>query len=82
LILVIVASGVDCTIAELAHTLAKVVKFKGNVVFDITKPDGAPRKLIDVSRLGDMGWQAQTSLEEGLCKIYAWFLENQSDIRL
>jgi GDP-L-fucose synthase len=77
-----VGTGVDCTIAELAHTLAKVVEFKGEVVFDTTKPDGAPRKLMDVSRLGDMGWQAQTSLEAGLCATYAWFLENQSDIRL
>ncbi|MFT7404848.1 GDP-L-fucose synthase [Zhongshania sp.] len=77
-----VGTGVDCTIAELAHTLAKVVEFKGDVVFDTTKPDGAPRKLMDVSRLGDMGWQAQTSLEAGLCATYAWFLEHQSDIRL
>ena len=77
-----VGTGVDCTIAELAHTLAKVVEFKGNVVFDTTKPDGAPRKLMDVSRLEDMGWQAQTSLEEGLRATYAWFLEHQSDIRV
>jgi GDP-L-fucose synthase len=77
-----VGTGVDCTIAELAHTLAKVVEFKGKVVFDTTKPDGAPRKLMDVSRLGDMGWQAQTSLEEGLRTTYAWFLEHQSDIRI
>ncbi|WP_269618878.1 GDP-L-fucose synthase [Zhongshania sp. BJYM1] len=77
-----VGTGIDCTIAELAHTLAKVVEFKGNVIFDTTKPDGAPRKLMDVSRLRDMGWQAQTTLEEGLRTTYAWFLEHQSDIRL
>lgn len=77
-----VGTGVDCTIAELAHTLAKVVGFKGDVVFDTSKPDGAPRKLMDVSRLGAMGWQAQTSLEEGLRSTYAWFLKNESDIRL
>ena len=77
-----VGTGVDCTIAELAHTLAKVVEFKGNVVFDTTKPDGAPRKLMDVSRLGEMGWHAQISLEDGLRTTYAWFLEHQSDIRL
>ncbi|MFT6330200.1 MAG: GDP-L-fucose synthase [Bermanella sp.] len=77
-----VGTGVDCTIAELAHTLAKVVEFKGSVVFDTTKPDGAPRKLMDVSRLRDMGWQAQTSLEEGLRATYAWFLKHESDIRV
>jgi GDP-L-fucose synthase len=77
-----VGTGVDCTIAELAHTLAKVVGFKGKVVFDTTKPDGAPRKLMDVSRLRDMGWHAQTSLEDGLRSTYAWFLAHQSDIRL
>ncbi|AKH67844.1 nucleoside-diphosphate-sugar epimerase [Spongiibacter sp. IMCC21906] len=77
-----VGTGVDCTIAELAHTLAKVVGFKGEVVFDTSKPDGAPRKLMDVSRLGAMGWQAQTSLEEGLRSTYAWFLKHESDIRL
>jgi GDP-L-fucose synthase len=77
-----VGTGVDCTIAELAHTLAKVVGFKGKVVFDTTKPDGAPRKLMDVSRLRDMGWHAQTSLEDGLHSTYAWFLAHQSDIRL
>lgn len=76
-----VGTGVDCTIAELAHTLAKVVEFKGNVIFDTTKPDGAPRKLMDVSRLGEMGWHAQISLEDGLRTTYAWFLEHQSDIR-
>lgn len=76
-----VGTGVDCTIAELAHTLAKVVEFKGSVIFDTTKPDGAPRKLMDVSRLGEMGWHAQISLEDGLRTTYAWFLEHQSDIR-
>lgn len=77
-----VGTGVDCTIAELAYTIAKVVGFKGSVVFDTTKPDGAPRKLMDVSRLADMGWRAQTSLEEGLRATYTWFLEHESDIRV
>ena len=77
-----VGTGVDCTIAELAYTLAKVVEFKGSIVFDTTKPDGAPRKLMDVSRLADMGWRAQTSLEVGLRATYSWFLEHESDIRV
>jgi GDP-L-fucose synthase len=77
-----VGTGVDCTIAELALTLAKVVGFKGEVVFDTTKPDGAPRKLMDVSRLKNMGWQAGITLEDGLRITYDWFLKNQADIRL
>jgi GDP-L-fucose synthase len=77
-----VGTGIDCTIAELAHTLAKVVGFEGRVVFDTTKPDGAPRKLMDVTRLKSMGWQAQISLEAGLKSTYDWFLQNQADIRV
>lgn len=77
-----VGTGIDCTIAELAHTLAKVVGFEGRVVFDTTKPDGAPRKLMDVTRLKSMGWQAQISLEAGLKATYDWFLQNQADIRV
>tara|TARA_R110000772_G_scaffold248454_1_gene362510 strand:+ start:13123 stop:14082 length:960 start_codon:yes stop_codon:yes gene_type:complete len=77
-----VGTGIDCTIAELAHTLAKVVGFEGRVVFDTSKPDGAPRKLMDVARLKSMGWQAQISLEAGLKSTYDWFLQNQADIRV
>lgn len=76
-----VGTGVDCTIAELAETLADVVGFKGRIVFDTSKPDGAPRKLMDVSRLSSMGWQARTSLREGLATTYAWFQANQDRFR-
>lgn len=76
-----VGTGVDCTIAELAETLADVVGFDGEVVYDSTKPDGTPRKLMDVSRLKAMGWQAKTSLKEGLSSTYAWFLNNQDRFR-
>ena len=76
-----VGSGVDCSIAELAVTLAEVVGFKGRVVFDPNKPDGAPRKLMDVSRLKAMGWEAKISLREGLVSTYEWFLANQSRFR-
>lgn len=76
-----VGTGVDCTIKELAETMAKVVGFKGDIVFDTTKPDGAPRKLMDVSRLKDLGWQASISLENGLRTTYLWFLENENLIR-
>lgn len=76
-----VGTGVDCTIREMAETMAKVVGFEGDVVFDASKPDGAPRKLMDVSRLADLGWQYKTSLEEGLAYTYQWFLANQDNFR-
>ena len=56
--------------------MKKVVGYKGKITFDSTKPDGAPRKLIDVTRLTDMGWKYSTSLENGLSKIYKWYLIN------
>ncbi len=67
-------TGVDCTIREMAETMAKVVGFEGDVVFDSTKPDGTPRKLMDVSRLADLGWRYSVSLEEGLTHTYQWVL--------
>lgn len=76
-----VGTGVDCTIRELVETVAKVVGFEGSIAFDATKPDGAPRKLMDVSRLKDLGWQYKTSLEQGLTETYQWFLENQDNFR-
>lgn len=71
-----VGTGEDCTIRELAQTIAKVTGFKGRLSFDSTKPDGPPRKLMDVSRLERLGWRASISLEEGLRDAYAWFSEN------
>ncbi|WP_269465658.1 GDP-L-fucose synthase [Vibrio alginolyticus] len=76
-----VGTGVDCTIREMAETMAKVVGFEGDVVFDSTKPDGTPRKLMDVSRLSDLGWRYQVDLEAGLTKTYQWFLANQDNFR-
>jgi GDP-L-fucose synthase len=76
-----VGTGMDCTIRELAETVAKVTGFKGQLKFDATKPDGTPRKLLDVSRLKKLGWKAGISLEEGLRHSYAWFLEHQADFR-
>jgi len=71
-----VGTGEDCTIHELAQTIAKVTGFKGRLSFDATKPDGASRKLMDVSRLELLGWRATISLEDGLRDAYAWFSEN------
>ncbi|WP_029408454.1 GDP-L-fucose synthase [Thiomicrorhabdus sp. Milos-T2] len=76
-----VGTGVDCTIRELVETVAKVTGYEGQIEFDATKPDGAPRKLMDVSRLERLGWKAKTSLEEGLAMTYEWFLAHQDDYR-
>ena len=77
-----VGTGVDCTIAELAQSMKKVVGFEGDLTFDATKPDGAPRKLLDVSRLHSLGWQSKISLEQGLNKTYDWFLKNEAKLRV
>lgn len=71
-----VGTGVDCTIRELAETAARVTGFEGRLVFDSSKPDGAPRKLMDVSRLKSLGWCASIDLEDGLINAYGWYLEN------
>ncbi len=76
-----VGTGVDCTIREMAETMAKVVGFEGDVVFDSSKPDGTPRKLMDVSRLASLGWKYKVDLENGLTKTYQWFLANQDNFR-
>jgi len=76
-----VGTGVDCTIREMAETMAKVVGFEGDIVFDSSKPDGTPRKLMDVSRLADLGWTYNIDLESGLSQTYDWFLANQDNFR-
>lgn len=76
-----VGTGIDCTIRELVETVAKVVGFNGEIVFDTSKPDGTPRKLMDVSRLERLGWKASVLLEDGLRATYRWFLDNQDSFR-
>lgn len=76
-----VGTGMDCTIRELAETVAKVTDFQGRLEFDATKPDGTPRKLMDVSRLADLGWKASISLEDGLRDAYQWYLNNIDSAR-
>ena len=76
-----VGTGVDCTIRELAETIARVTGFEGRLVFDSSKPDGTPRKLMDVSRLKSLGWQASISLEDGLASAYEWFRHNIDSVR-
>jgi len=77
-----VGSGVDVTIRELAETVAHVVGYTGNLTFDTGKPDGAPRKLMDVSRLTRLGWAYSIPLEDGIRSTYSWFLKQRSkDLR-
>ena len=75
-----VGSGKDITIKELAEIMKEVVGFEGKISFDNTKPDGSPRKLIDVSRLSKMGWKNSTSLREGLELTYNWYKNNLDNV--
>ncbi|MFU8763535.1 MAG: GDP-L-fucose synthase [Haliea sp.] len=76
-----VGTGVDCSISELAETMAEVTGFTGTLVFDTSKPDGTPRKLLDVSRLKALGWEAGIALREGLEDTYRWYLERAGEVR-
>ena len=76
-----VGSGKDITIKELADTIQKVVGHQGNILWDTSKPDGTPRKLMDVSKMKNMGWEYATELEDGIQKTYDWFLENIDSIK-
>ncbi|MGY6648837.1 GDP-L-fucose synthase family protein [Wenyingzhuangia sp. IMCC45574] len=71
-----VGTGVDLTIKELAETIQEAVGHKGEIIWDSSKPDGTPRKLMDVSKMHNLGWKHQVDLAEGIEKTYAWFLEN------
>jgi GDP-L-fucose synthase len=73
-----VGTGEDVTIRELATLMKKTVNFKGEIVLDTTKPDGTPRKVLDVSRIKKLGWSPRVSLEEGLKAAYAWALEHKA----
>ena len=70
-----VGTGVDVTIRELAETIRDVVGFRGELVWDTSKPDGTPRKLMDVSKLEGIGWKSSLSLKDGVASTYAWFLD-------
>jgi GDP-L-fucose synthase len=76
-----VGCGSDVSIREVAKLLAEITGFAGRIVFDRDKPDGAPRKLLDVSRLADLGWKAQIGLREGVAETYRWFLANAVSVR-
>jgi nucleoside-diphosphate-sugar epimerase len=76
-----VGTGQDVSIRELAELLADVTGFKGRMSFDTSKPDGTPRKLMDVSRLSSMGWTASTDLKDGVEQTYEWFKANEAELR-
>jgi len=76
-----VGTGVDCSIKVLAETIANVVGFSGEIIFDTQKPDGSPRKLMNVDRLKEMGWTYGTELNVGLSRAYKWYLENVENVR-
>jgi len=76
-----VGTGVDCTISEMAHTMADVVGYKGKITFDTSKPDGAPRKLMNVDTLKKLGWTCKIELKEGLARTYNWFRDTELYIR-
>ncbi|MEM9979105.1 MAG: GDP-L-fucose synthase, partial [Cyanobacteria bacterium P01_D01_bin.2] len=74
-------TGQEVSIKDLALMIQTVVGYKGEIVFDSSKPDGTPRKLMDVSKLKDLGWQAQTSLKDGITKTYEWFQLHYETLR-
>ena len=71
-----IGTGEDVTILELAETIKTIVGYEGDIIWDTTKPDGTPRKLLDVSKLHSLGFTHQMTLENGIAKTYRWFLED------
>jgi len=76
-----IGTGKDIMIKELAETIQKVTGHQGNILCDSSKPDGTPRKLMDVSKMKEIGWQYSTELEDGIQKTYRWFLDNTDNIK-
>jgi GDP-L-fucose synthase len=74
--------GDDVTIRELAEIVVSAIGYKGSIEFDDTKPDGTPRKLLDVTRLSELGWRPKIPLQQGIESTYAWFREHLADARL
>jgi GDP-L-fucose synthase len=72
-----VGVGEDVSIKELAETIKRITGFEGSIEWDSSKPDGTPRKLLDVSRLTALGWKAKISLEDGITSTYQWYKANQ-----
>lgn len=75
-----IGTGEDLNIKDLAETVRKIVGFTGDIIWDDSKPDGTPRKLLDVSLINNLGWRHQIKLEDGITSAYQWFLDNQDSI--
>ena len=73
--------GEDLSIAELAAIVSDVVGFEGATVYDTSKPDGTPRKLVDVGKINGLGWRAKVGLRDGIEQTYQWFLDNKTELR-
>ena len=76
-----VGTGIDYTIKELAEMIQKIIGHKGEILLDNSKPDGTPRKLLDISKLKNLGWKHKINLESGIKKTYEWFLFNQNNFK-
>jgi GDP-L-fucose synthase len=76
-----IGTGVDLTIKELAETIQKITGHQGEIIWDATKPDGTPRKLMDISKMHNLGWKHQVDLEQGIQLTYDWFVENVENVK-
>ena len=76
-----IGTGKECSIKKLAEIISGIIGFQGDIIWDGSKPDGAPRKLMDSSKIFDLGWRPKYSLEAGLSDTYNWFLSNTSSFR-
>lgn len=76
-----IGTGTDLTIKELAETIQKITGHQGDIIWDATKPDGTPRKLMDISKMHNLGWKHQVNLEEGIQMTYDWFVENVENVK-
>jgi GDP-L-fucose synthase len=77
-----IGTGEDIQIKELSNLVCSIIGYRGNVIWDTTKPNGTPRKLLDISKIKEIGWQPSTSLEQGIKETYNWFLENYDNLRI
>jgi GDP-L-fucose synthase len=76
-----VGTGIDLTIKELAEIIQKAVGHNGKIIWDSSKPDGTPRKLMDITKMHNLGWKHQINLKEGIEQTYQWFLENVNNVK-
>ena len=76
-----IGTGNEISVKDLANIIKRIVGYQGNIIWDSSKPDGTPKKLMDISKMLSLGWKFSTDLEEGIQKTYTWFLENIEKIK-